>query len=153
MKHSTKRNLLTIVALFAASVTCRPENEASTYNNLCTNVVTGIRQHPVNCYQYIECAKFVAQEITCPEGQIFSKESISCVDGDWNTCKVRPTCGEGYVGRMQSPGDCSKYYSCAGGSAQLEFCLEGYVYYAPFQVCLPGYEDHGVCKLYSMERS
>ncbi|XP_055531890.1 peritrophin-44-like [Wyeomyia smithii] len=127
-----------------------PRGASSNYNNLCHNVVSGIREHPVNCDRYIECTKFEASEITCPEGQIFSADLIGCVDGDSATCLMKPACGEGYYGRMACPGYCAKYYICTNGDVRLESCLEGYIYYEPFEVCLPGYEDHGECKLYSV---
>lgn len=158
------KNIFTIsipVAILAtiAAVSCYPQGDSVTpdsYDYLCENVVIGIREHPESCDHYIACNKFVAQDVACPEGQVFSKDLILCVDGDSSGCRQQDppeqavTCAEGYVGRLPCPGDCGKYYNCADGSAKLESCLEGYIFYEPMKFCLPGYESQGECRLYSL---
>ncbi|XP_052563021.1 uncharacterized protein LOC120414970 [Culex pipiens pallens] len=170
--------LLVATTLLIASVTAFPQSTSgSFYDYMCAGVLTGVRQHPDNCFQYIKCDQgskptlqvnryselcdhFRAEVESCPQSHIFSKESIVCVVGNPTTCQegavveseVEPevSCAEGYLGRMACPGECDKYYDCATGRAQLELCFEGYVYSERFRTCLPGYQDlDGSCKLYS----
>lgn len=155
MKNISVKSIPVGILLSTIAVSCFPRSDIENYNHLCVNVVTGVREHPENCDQYIQCNKFEARIITCPEGQIFLSESISCEEGDRTSCQQEEpvelvTCGEGYFGRMACPGECRKYYNCAGGSAELESCLDGYVYYEPLRVCLPGYENDGRCELYKL---
>ncbi|XP_055610873.1 uncharacterized protein LOC129757626 [Uranotaenia lowii] len=57
------------------------------------------------------------------------------------TAAPEPTCESVYQE------DCNMYYTCAGnGRAVLEKCREGYIYYEPLHVCLPG--DRETCSLY-----
>lgn len=161
LKIATMKCLLVATTLLIASVTAFPQSTSgSFYDYMCAGVLTGVRQHPDNCFQYIKCDHFRAEVESCPQSHIFSKESIVCVVGNPATCQegavveseVEPevSCAEGYQGRMACPGECDKYYDCATGSAQLEVCLEGYVYSERFRTCLPGYQDlDGSCKLYS----
>lgn len=164
LNSQTMKNIFTHsipVAILAsiAAVSCYPQGDPATpesYDYLCTNVVIGIREHPESCDRYIACNKFEAQEVVCPEGQVFSRELILCVDGDPSGClKQDPTeevvtCPEGFVGRMPYPGDCGKFYNCADGTAKVETCFEGYIFYEQMKVCLPGYEFEGECKLHSL---
>lgn len=155
--------LLVAAALSIVTVSAFPRASSENfYDYMCAGVLTGVRQHPDNCAQFIKCDHFRAEVQSCPQSHIFSKESIVCVAGNPTTCQegsvIEPepaepevTCGVGYFGRMACPGECDKYYDCAGGSAQLESCLEGYIFSERFRTCLPGYQDQedGSCKLYS----
>ncbi|XP_055592594.1 peritrophin-1-like [Uranotaenia lowii] len=155
-----QKHLLTILFSVAA-VSSFPQREKFNYdefyNQLCSKVIVGILAHPESCFQYIKCDHSNAEVVTCPEDYIFSTDQIECVPGNQERClepepePVEPSCENGYQGRLACPGHCDKYYSCSGGTARLESCLEGYVYVHKFQLCLPGYAEEDLCKLYNAD--
>ncbi|XP_058448281.1 proteoglycan 4-like [Malaya genurostris] len=63
------------------------------------------------------------------------------------TPTYQPTCGDDFSGLLPHPKDCTMYYVChVGEDAILMHCIDGYIFYVPFGVCLPG--DGATCELH-----
>lgn len=155
MKNMFVNQISMAIVASIAAVSCYHQNAPENFNYLCTNVVTGIREHPESCDRYIQCNKFEAEVVVCPQGEVFSTELISCVEGNSTGCQEKDPetsakCDDGFFGRLPYPGDCGKFYNCADGTAKLESCLDGYIFYEPLKFCLPGYENEGKCEVHSI---
>ncbi|XP_055544608.1 uncharacterized protein LOC129729806 [Wyeomyia smithii] len=57
-------------------------------------------------------------------------------------------CDDGFTGLLPYPNDCTKFYVCYADQEQptLKDCLQGYIFYVPFGVCLPGNSE--TCELH-----
>ncbi|XP_055622110.1 uncharacterized protein LOC129765716 [Toxorhynchites rutilus septentrionalis] len=53
-------------------------------------------------------------------------------------------------GKIPYPPDCKQYIHCKNKHGTLTDCYTGYIFYEPFQICLPG--DTKTCELYSLGR-
>ncbi|XP_035790256.1 chondroitin proteoglycan 2-like [Anopheles albimanus] len=59
---------------------------------------------------------------------------------------MSPSCEGDFTGYLAIEGDCVQYVYCYQGEPSVRTCLENYIYYAPFNACLPG--DPVTCELY-----
>uniref|UniRef100_A0A182PN25 Chitin-binding type-2 domain-containing protein n=1 Tax=Anopheles epiroticus TaxID=199890 RepID=A0A182PN25_9DIPT len=69
--------------------------------------------------------------------------------GDMPSTEVPPvSCGTVRNGRLPYAPDCTKYIHCVQEAASLHDCPEGYIFYPPFLMCLPG--EGKQCTLYQV---
>lgn len=109
------------------------------------------------------CAPGYVYDASMESCEEFSEDSCPYVGGgtggdDMTTEEDIPTTTESQVvincrtvvnGRILHPTDCTKFVECIDRVPNVRDCLEGYVYYAPFAVCLPGKKE--ACTLYTLE--
>ncbi|XP_053696551.1 uncharacterized protein LOC128743887 [Sabethes cyaneus] len=63
----------------------------------------------------------------------------------WPSTTAAP-CATGFNGKMAHRSDCTRYIICKDYLETVFDCLEGYIYYEPFDACLPG--NVKTCTLY-----
>ncbi|XP_062558107.1 peritrophin-48-like [Armigeres subalbatus] len=124
-------------------------------NNPCSGILTGILVVPDVCYQFIICHYQEAEFVNCPEGEIFSVDSISCVPGNQETCveglPAEPEednpCRGIVLGRFPHPESCTKYNSCVLGRLRENTCRDGFIFSRTAFICLPGNSESCVVQL------
>lgn len=140
-------------------------------NAVCNGKAEGVWDYFPSCCNGAYNCRFgsIWNVYLCPSGYIFNAEKGACEDFTEDTCPYvgggtgeddtstteSPTtqepvinCGIVVNGRIPHPSDCTKYISCRDAEANIRDCLEDYIYYAPFAVCLPGIKES--CKLHSV---
>ncbi|XP_062559109.1 uncharacterized protein LOC134223898 [Armigeres subalbatus] len=95
------------------------------------------------------CLEF--SEDSCPylNGGAGGGDDDTTIDDSTTEAQEIISCYTVVNGLIPHPSDCTKYVECINGDPNVRDCLEGYVYYAPFYVCLPGTKE--TCKIYTLE--
>ncbi|EAT36588.1 AAEL011337-PA [Aedes aegypti] len=135
--------------VFALLVAVLQVGSIARADNPCQGILSGILVSPEVCYEFIVCYLEEAEIVTCPEGTIFSKELVTCVPGNQQTCKEglpeEPEegnpCRGVVLSRFPHPESCTKFYSCLLGRLREHTCRDGFVFSQRFFICLPGNPD------------
>ncbi|XP_065076534.1 probable endochitinase [Ochlerotatus camptorhynchus] len=141
-------------------------------NSVCSGKEDGVWDYFPSCCNGAYNCRFgsIWNVYLCPAGFIFNAAKEVCEDFTENTCPYLEdgtgeddmsttestttqepvvNCNIVVNGRIPHPSNCTKFINCINGSAYVRDCLEGYIYYAPFAVCLPGLKE--TCKLHSID--
>nr|XP_019539663.2 uncharacterized protein LOC109410595 [Aedes albopictus] len=146
---------------FPKNVDCSGKNDLVwDYFPSCCNGAYNCRNNAIwNIYLCAPGYVYDAASEGCVE---FLEDSCPYVNGvpgdDMTTEEDIPTTTESQIiincntvvnGRIPHPTDCRKFVECIDRVPHVRDCLDEYVYYAPFAVCLPGKEE--ACKLWTLE--
>ncbi|XP_042348384.1 probable endochitinase [Plectropomus leopardus] len=100
----------------------------------CNGQLSGIFPNPDDPSTYYNCAHGIAYLQSCPEGQVFSPASLTCVTA--TTATSSDHCYGQLSGHFPNPNDPSTYYNCAHGIAYLQSCPEGQVFGTASLTCV-----------------
>lgn len=120
----------TILISFSNSLSINP-SFVELSDNLCENITHGTLPYEDDCSYYIYCYNQRPSVIRCPEGQIFDRIELRCMNGNPETCEtfrpydcplvddpLRPVF-------FPHPENCSKYFMCFNGTAIARQCHYG----------------------------
>uniref|UniRef100_A0A182SL58 Chitin-binding type-2 domain-containing protein n=1 Tax=Anopheles maculatus TaxID=74869 RepID=A0A182SL58_9DIPT len=134
-------------------------------NSECENGLDGQwHTFPACCNGAYNCvAGGVWDMVLCPAKFVYNSLTEECTPYSGVECPLRDqnpgdvpstteappiSCGTVRNGRLPYLPDCTKYILCIQGDANLRNCPDGYVFYVPFSMCLPGEQKQ--CALYQV---
>lgn len=112
-----------------------------------------------DCTKYYQCSDGVAHVFDCPAGLHFSPELLICTYSEDAGCEVdlptvppseepsfeEPDCPAGENVLVPYPGDCTKFYQCADGTAYVFDCPPGLHFSPVLLVCT--YPEDAQCEV------
>ncbi|XP_063917456.1 peritrophin-48-like isoform X1 [Zophobas morio] len=124
----------------------------------CADMQTSYWPHPTLCDVYIECYRGHSYQMDCPPGLYFSAIAKKCVPPGQSECgRTTPTEGPTYPSDWTGepdcpypesegdlspvPGDCTKFYECAGGKKVRFDCPPNLWFSVNYNECVYPYQS------------